>query len=294
MFGSDDTQFIDWVMTEVKFPNSMVDRITPASTDAARQHVRDRYGYDDVSVVVCEPFRQWVLEDDFVNNERPAWDLLDSVTLVGKGEVGPYEQRKIRILNGGHASLCYPAALLDVEYVHEVMEHPVLSKFLDKLERTEICTTVPVVADESPESYWETTAQRFRNPTVEDTIRRNCYDGASRQPKFIVPVVADILKKTMTVDGLALVSALWCRYCEGMTDSGVVIEPNDPQWDRLHELAIKAKTENDPTVWLDGLQKDVYGVDVVQNPIFRQAFSMAWTRIHDDGVEAALKHYIEN
>mmetsp|Transcript_534 Transcript_534/g.1363 ORF Transcript_534/g.1363 Transcript_534/m.1363 type:complete len:570 (+) Transcript_534:321-2030(+) len=296
MFGKENPDFAEWVRDNVKCPNSMVDRITPQTTPEIRQLIQDNYGYDDLSAVVCEPFRQWVIEgDEFVNGERPQWELLETVTCVPKGQVEPYELRKIRILNGGHASLCYPAALLDVTYVHDVMTHPVLSKFLDTLEHEEICGTCQVIAGETPEEYWKLTKARFSNPTVEDTISRNCYDGASRQPKFIVPVVASLLKEGKTnIDGLATVSALWARYVEGKTESGKTIEPNDPKWDQLQALALDAKSTKSPLKWVDGLTKDVYGQDVGQNPVFREAFEKAWHNIQDEGVEAALKAYIDS
>lgn len=141
---------------------------------------------------------------------------------------------KICILNGGHASLCYPAALLGVQYVHEAMEHPTIAQFLDALERNQIIPTVGPVPDTSLQDYWQLIAKRFSNPTIQDTIGRICYDGASRHPKFIVPVARDALQRgSSKIDGLALVSAMWCRYCQGQTESGEAIGPNDPQWDHL-------------------------------------------------------------
>lgn len=291
MYKDDD--LADWIDANIKCPNSMVDRITPATTDETRQHVRTTYGYDDAAVVFCEPFRQWVLEDNFGPSGRPDWHQLETVKLVPKGCVGPHELRKIRILNGGHATLSYPAALLGVKYVHEAVEHPSIAPFLDKVEREEIIPTVPDVPNDelSSEAYWETTVARFANPYIKDTIVRNCFDGASRQPKFIVPVAADALKQNGQVDGLALVSALWCRYCQGTTADGQTIAPNDPQWDRLQALAVRAK--NDPTVWLDELT-DVYGTDVAGNNIFRAAFVRALQTIEKEGVDAALKAYVNS
>jgi mannitol 2-dehydrogenase len=203
------------------------------------------------------------------------------------------ELMKIRVLNGGHAALCYPSALLGLKYVHNAMEHPVVSKFLDKLERTEIVPTVPPVPDTDVEEYWDIIAERFSNPTINDTIERNCYDGSSRQPKFIVPVAASAVKKIGTehcVDGLAMVSAMWCRYCQGTTEAGESIAPNAPNWDKLQETAMKAK--EDPCIWLSG-NSDVYG-PLGENEIFRSAFEKALKSIEENGVEGAMKMYIES
>lgn len=280
-----DAELGQWIDKTIAFPNSMVDRITPGTTDYQRTWVKEHYDFEDAAPIFCEPFRQWVLEDVFPQG-RPTLEQLEGVKFVT--DVAPYENMKIRILNGGHASLCYPSALLGVQYVHEAMEHPTIGPFLNALERNEIIPTVPPVPDTVLTEYWELIAKRFENPTLQDTIGRNCYDGANRQPKFIVPVATDGVKAGRPVDGLALVSAMWCRYCQGTTEAGETIAPNDPQWDRLQALAKQAATE-DPQLWLTGL-KEVYG-SIAHNPSFVQAFSKAMQTIQKDGVESAMQQY---
>jgi mannitol 2-dehydrogenase len=277
-----DKELADWIRDNVGFPNGMVDRITPATSELERAYVRDEFGYEDTFPVFCEPFNQWILEDDFPQG-RPA---LERVGVQFVPDVEPYEKMKIRILNGGHATLTYPSALLGVKYVHEAMEHPVIGPFLDAVERTEIIPTVPPVPDTNLIDYWKLIAKRFSNPTINDTIERNCFDGSSRQPKFIIPPAADCLKKGLGVDGLALVSAMWCRYCQGKTEAGETIEPNDPNWDRLHETACKAA--EDPSCWVG--MTDIYG-EVGQNPKFVESFSSALRTISKEGVEAAMQKY---
>lgn len=280
MYGSD---FATWIEQNVAFPNSMVDRITPGTTPEMREFVAAEYGLEDSSPIFCEPFRQWVLEDNFPSG-RPSWEKLESVSFVQ--DVAPYELMKIRILNGGHASLCYPAALLDLEYVHEATEHPVIGPFLDALEREEMIPTIPPVPSTSLSEYWELIGKRFSNPTICDTISRICFDGSSRQPKFIVPVARDALEANRKIEGLALVSALWCRYCQGTTESGKTIEPNDPQWDRLQLNANRAV--EDPMAWLGMV--DVYG-KVGEDPLFVDAFREALETVMTLGVEEAMMEY---
>ena len=281
-----DEEFVAWLEDNVAFPNSMVDRITPATTESQKKFVKDNYGYEDDAPIFCEPYRQWVLEDNFTDG-RPEFEKIDpSITFVD--DVAPYELMKIRILNGGHASLSYPAALLSLEYVHDAMEHPLIGKFLDIVEKTEIIPTIPPVPGTDLADYWKLINSRFSNPAMGDTIGRNTYDGASRQPKFIVPVAADGLKKGTKVDGLALVSAMWCRYCQGTVENGDEVPSKDPQWDRLTETAEEAKTN--PAAWL--AMEDVYGA-VGQDPVFQEAFAKALNTINSKGVEAALQQYID-
>lgn len=272
-----------WVRDSVAFPNGMVDRIAPATSDRERDICRETFGIDDAWPVFCEDFIQWVVEDNFPAG-RPAFETVGAQFV---SDVTPFEHMKIRILNGGHATICYPAGLLDVHFVHEAMEHPLVRGFLRKIELEEVLPILPPVPDTDLGAYFQLIERRFSNPKIGDTIRRLAFDGSNRQPKFIIPSVADRLAKGLPVDGLALESAFWCRYCEGTTDSGKVIEANDPIWDRLQTQARLAKT--DPMAWLE--MRDIYG-DVAQAPAFRDAFAASLRAIWADGAAAVLTRYI--
>ncbi|TIL79894.1 MAG: mannitol dehydrogenase family protein, partial [Mesorhizobium sp.] len=265
------------------FPNGMVDRITPATTDRERGILASDFGLEDNWPVFCEPFRQWVLEDHFTAGRPP----LEKVGVQFVKDVAPYELMKIRILNGGHATIAYPAGLMDIHFVHEAMQEPLVRGFLAKLERDEIIPTVPPVPDTVLEDYYQLIERRFSNPKIGDTIRRLCLDGSNRQPKFIIPTIADRLKAGKGVAGLALESALWCRYCFGTTDSGAVIEPNDPSWDRLRATARAAKDA--PGAWL--AMEDIYG-DVGRSAAFAEAFAHALDVLWANGARETLTRYL--
>ncbi|MEL6751772.1 MAG: mannitol dehydrogenase family protein, partial [Pseudomonadota bacterium] len=224
-----DTDLAEWIEANVAFPNSMVDCITPATSQREIDMVAETFGIDDKRPVACEPFRQWVMEDTF-SNGRPA---LDRVGVEFVKDVAPYELMKLRILNGGHAAIAYPAGLLGIHFVHDAMAHPLIAAFLEKLARVEVIPTVPEIEGVSFDDYLTTVIERFANHRIGDTISRLCLDGSNRQPKFIVPTIADRLKAGDPIDGLALESAFWCRYCCGETEAGETIAPNDPDWDNL-------------------------------------------------------------
>lgn len=283
--GLADPGLADWVRENVAFPNGMVDRITPATTDRERQWLRDTLGLDDGWPVFCEGFRQWVLEDDFPTG-RPA---LEQAGVEFVDDVTPYETMKIRILNGGHAVIAYPAALLDIHFVHEAMADPLISAFLRRIQHEEIMPVVEPPAGMEPRAYFLRIEQRFANPRIGDTVSRLCLDGSNRQPKFILPTVADRLAKGLDVAGLALVSALWCRYCHGETDSGRAIAPNDPNWDRLQAAAHAARGE--PAAWL--AMEDIYG-DTANVETFRRPFAAALKALWQRGTKDVLQHYVES
>ena len=267
----------------VAFPNGMVDRITPATTDRERAMLASEFGVEDNWPVFCEPFRQWVLEDNFTAG-RPA---LEKVGVQFVKDVSPFELMKIRILNGGHATIAYPAGLMDIHFVHEAMQEPLVRGFLAKLEHDEIIPTVPPVPGVVLEDYYQLIEQRFSNPKIGDTMRRLCLDGSNRQPKFIIPTIADRLTAGKGVTGLALESALWCRYCFGTTDSGAVIEPNDPNWDRLQATAKAAKA--DPAAWL--AMDDIYG-EVGKSTVFADAFAASLKTLWEIGTRQTLTRYL--
>ena len=280
-----DPGLASWIRANVAFPNSMVDRITPATTDRERAILRDKYGVEDNWPVFCEQFRQWVVEDKFPAG-RPA---LETVGVTFTSDVAPYELMKIRILNGGHAAIAYPAGLLDIHFVHEAMEDRQISAFLDKLTKSEIQPTIPPPPNTSLDDYRELIARRFANPKIGDTIQRLCFDGSNRQPKFILPTAADRLKSGASIKGLALVSALWCRYCYGESEGGKAIAPNDPNWERLQRAAKPAR--NDPQAFLK--LHHIFG-KLAEEPAYVSAFSSALSALWARGVRSTLADYLSD
>jgi len=279
---SDDAH--DWIADNVAFPCGMVDCITPATGPREIGIVRDQFDIEDAAPVVCEPFRQWVLEDDFPQG-RPA---LETVGVEFVEDVAPYELMKLRILNGGHATIAYPAGLLGIHFVHEAMQNPLVTGFLEKLEFTEIIPTVPEIPGVSLTGYYDKIVDRFSNSAVGDTIPRLCLDGSNRQPKFILPAISARLEAGQPVDGLALEVALWCRYCAGTDENGQPITIDDIAAERLIRQAIAARA--DPSAWLS--MHDIFG-DLGHNPVFSDAFAKALNALWRGGVAATLAGYLK-
>ncbi|MGV8987854.1 MAG: mannitol dehydrogenase family protein [Cypionkella sp.] len=278
-----DPALADWIRANVAFPNGMVDRITPATGPRERAMAAEFGLADDPVPVTCEPFRQWVLEDNFPAG-RPA---LEKVGVTFTSHVHAFEAMKIRILNGGHAIIAYPGGLKGINFVHEAMADPTIRTFLDAVETREILPIVPPVPGQDLGDYKTTIIERFSNPEVADTERRLCLDGSNRQPKFIVPSIRDVLKTGGKAEGLTLLSAMWCRYCFGTTEAGEVTPPNDPNWDLLQATAKIAKTN--PAAWI--AMEPVYG-DLAQDAGFVATFAEALGFVWEHGVEAAMQHYI--
>ena len=277
-----DPGFADWIDANVAFPNSMVDCITPATSDRERKLVADKFGLADAVPVACEPFRQWVLEDNFPQG-RPKLELVGAEFV---SNVAQFELMKLRILNGGHAAIAYPAALLGHWFVHDAMADRRISGWLDRLTRTEIVPTLQPIPGVSYDAYREKIADRFSNPEVGDTIPRLCLDGSNRQPKFVLPVLRQAMAENRHYKGLSLEVALWCRYCAGTDEAGNVIAPNDDNATDLKLRALAAKT--DPQAFLSNTL--VFGT-LGQDTRFASAFAVALASLWANGVEATLNAY---
>ena len=280
-----DPGLADWIDANVAFPNGMVDRITPATGPREVGIVADDYGIDDNWPVFCEEFKQWVLEDNFPAG-RPA---LEEVGVQFVEDVAPYEHMKIRILNGGHAAIAYPAALLDIHFVHEAMDDADIRAFLIKLEQDEIIPVIPPVPGIDLRTYLSTIVSRFSNPKIGDTVPRLALDGSNRQPKFILPSTADRLRRGEDVTGLALVSALWCRYLAGKSDAGKALEVKDELIEILQPAALLALEQPEHFVGL----KSIFG-ELGSSAIFTQSFVKALKSIAENGTRETLQLYAKD
>ncbi len=277
-----DPLLADWIDANVAFPNSMVDSIAPA-TGPAELALAENFGIRDAAVVTHEAFRQWVIEDQFCAG-RPNWE---QVGATFSDDVHSFETMKIRILNAGHQVLANVGEIRGVETIAGCMADPAISNFFRKVEMEEIAPTVTPVPGMTPQSYVSLIEQRFSNPRIVDTTRRVAFDGSARHPGFVLPIVRDQLAAGRSVEGLALAEAFWARMCEGTRENGTEIQPNDPIWPDLKELATASHRR--PKAWLE--QYRIYG-DLADSDDFVSSFSRWLTLIWEQGSDEALAQYL--
>ena len=278
-----DPELGDWVEREVRFPNSMVDRITPATTDADRAEVRERFGIDDRWPVVCEPFTQWVLQDDFTAG-RPPYEAA-GVQVVA--DVEPYELMKLRLLNASHQALCYFGYLCGYRLVHEAARDPLFQAFLLGYMDEEATPTLPPVPGVDLGEYKHTLIERFSNPQVRDTIARLCAESSDRIPKWLLPVIRAQLATGGEMKRSAAVVASWARYAEGTDEQGEPIEVVDRLADTLTELARRQREDADAFI----SNRLLFG-DLVDDERFRTAYRSALASLHDHGARATLESLV--
>ena len=259
-----DPDLGNWVEQTVRFPNSMVDRITPATTDADREEIRIRFGIEDRWPVVCEPFVQWVLEDSFSNGRPP----FEQVGVQVVDHVEPYELMKLRLLNASHQGLCYFGRLCGYELVHEAAADPLFRTFLRGYMDREATPTLEPVPGVDLDDYKDTLIERFSNPEVRDTIARLCAESSDRIPKWLLPVVRAQLSLGGEIVRSAAIVASWARYAEGIDEHGEPIEVVDRQRDLLMELAVRQR--QDPLAFITN--RELFG-DLVEQRTIRRGVS---------------------
>jgi mannitol 2-dehydrogenase len=275
-----DPELGAWVAEEVPFPSSMVDRITPATTDQDRAEVAERFGIDDGWPVVCEPFTQWVLEDRFSLGRPP----LEDVGVQVVDDVEPYELMKLRLLNATHQALCYPGHLAGYRLVHEAAQDPVFRDFLlGYMEREAIPTLRPVPGIDL-RRYCADVIERCSNPAIRDTLARLAFDGSERLPKWLLPVIRENLAAGRDVRLSAAVVASWARYAEGVDEQGRPIEVVDSRRDSL--MANARRQREDPLAFV--ADRELFG-DLIDDERFTTPYRAALASLHEVGAMATLR-----
>lgn len=271
-----------WIESNVAFPNSMVDGITPVTTDADRAQLRSDFGIECAWPVVTEPFSQWVLEDHFPQG-RPAWEQAGA-TFVD--DVTGYEIMKLRLLNAGHLSLAYLAALRGIHFVHDATDdpllHPFLVQFLDQV--TPIVVPPPGV---SVGDYKRMLVRRFANPAINDQISRLCSEGSSKLPKFLLPSIRELARAGQPYGHLLLVVAAWCVHLRGTDENGAPF----PVLDRDKDMLLATLNNGQPFPENLLQIKTIFG-DVPELPGFTSEITKLAHQLQTEGATKVLQQTV--
>lgn len=269
-----------WLAGNCAFPNSMVDRITPSTTDEHRAMVREKFGIDDAWPVVTEPFRQWVIEDRFPAG-RPAWERAGAQMT---SDVLPYEKLKIRLLNAGHQAICHIGRLLGYRYVHEAMANERIRMLVRTLMDQEVTPLLPEVRGIDLREYKMILLERIGNPAINDQLERIGMEGSARMPKFILPSIIEQLERGGPIRMLCFTVACWFRCLAGFDERGSEIALVDPMRNRLRDLARSGGP--DPRALLT--LTELFGEILPQSPAFVDSVAHALRSLYEHGAEAAL------
>ncbi|MDR2567315.1 MAG: mannitol dehydrogenase family protein [Bifidobacteriaceae bacterium] len=279
-----DQGMADWIGQAVAFPSSMVDRITPQTTDQDRRDVAERFGIEDGWPVVAESFTQWALTDWFPLG-RPRFEDA-GVQVVA--DVVPYELMKLRLLNASHQGIAYLAYLAGYRYVHDAARDPDMARFLLAYMDSEATPTLRPVEGVDLAAYKRELISRFSNAEVRDTVARLAAEGSDRIPKWLVPLMNEQLAQGGDIRRSAAICAAWARYCEGVDEQGAAISIVD---NALEQVTAAAKAQaGDPLAF--ARQKTFFG-DLADRPEFAEPYLWALDSLHRVGAAATLKALAE-
>jgi mannitol 2-dehydrogenase len=273
-----DPALADWITERVRFPNGMVDRITPKTTDEDRAELSRRFGLEDRWPVLCEPFTQWVLEDDFSDGRPPLEDA--GVQIVP--DVEPYELMKLRLLNASHQALCYPGHLVGYRFVHDVTTDPLFAGYLLDYMTAEAIPTLRPVPGIDLDGYARQLIERFSNPEVRDTVARLCANASDCIPKFLLPVIRHQLAAGGPITRSAAVVAAWARYAEGTDENGAPHALDDVLAPQL--AAAAGRQRQDLTAFIEG-NRTVFG-ELADDPRFTAVYGAILASLLARGVRA--------
>lgn len=259
-----DAELANWIDRQVSFPNAMVDRITPVTTDADIAELRDSAGLKDAWPVTCEPFCQWVIEDNFCNG-RPAWETVGAQFVP---DVSPYEKMKLRLLNAGHSVLGILGSLAGFDTIDQCVSDDLFAKYLRAFMDREATPVLDAVAGIDLDDYKNTLIGRFGNPNIKDNLSRICLESSSKLPVFLLPTISENLQRGGSIQYAALVIAAWCVYSDTAVDqNGRELEITDAMKAELHQAA--RGTQADRLSFLK--LKSVFG-DLAENKRFADAY----------------------
>lgn len=279
-----DPDLAAWIAGEVRFPSSMVDRIVPAATETSLAHAARLLGLRDEAAVSAETFAQWVIEDDFAAG-RPQWEAA-GVELVR--DVVPYQEMKLRLLNGSHSAIAYLGALLGQPFVADVMADPELARFVARLMREEIAPCTPIPPGFDAEGYIRALLQRFANRSLNHRTLQIAMDGSQKIPVRWLPTLREARRRGMPVPRLITALAAWLRFLGGHDEAGQELPLDDPMATRLR--AVAARTAGDPVALVRAALaiEEVFGRDLREDAGLVDQLTQASARIGRNGVRAAL------
>ncbi|MGY1771303.1 mannitol dehydrogenase family protein [Blastococcus sp. SYSU D00813] len=271
-----------WIDANVAFPSSMVDRITPNTSPEDRDAVAEALGVDDRWPVITEPFRQWVVEDEFCNGRPP----LEDVGVRFVPDVSPYETIKTRLLNAGHSSIAYLGYLAGHRTTADVMADPVLREFLTRLMAEEIAPSLPDVPDLDLAGYQATLLDRLANPRMADQLARLARRGSTKIPNYVLPSVRAALDAGRPHHLLCVAVAGWLRFLRGQDYAGDEVPVAGPRMD-LVPVAQEAGSDASPL-----LSEQAVFDSIGRDPRFADCVQDALSALEDEGPCEVVQRFL--
>ncbi|MHB0952396.1 MAG: mannitol dehydrogenase family protein [Allorhizobium sp.] len=280
-----DPALADWISAEGAFPSTMVDRIVPATKPEDIERLSRWTGVLDLSPVMHEPFRQWVVEDHFVDGERPD---LAAVGVQLVKDVTPFEHMKLRCLNGTHSALAYLGYLAGYETISDTVADPDFARFCKRLWKNEIVPGLKAPEGVDLVAYTAALFDRYSNPAIRHRTWQIAMDGSQKLPQRILSTLGENLRAGRPIKGLTLAVAAWMRYVAGVDERGGTIDVRDPLAARLKTLSDGAATDRERVAALLSV-REVFPAALAENEQFRSALIAAYAGLVDRGTKRMVE-----
>ena len=279
-----DTKLAKWIETNVTFPNTMVDRIVPATTENDINEAKRILNVTDQAVIICELFKQWIIEDQFCNG-RPQWELAGAQLVQ---DVTLFENMKLRMLNGCHSTLAYLGYLAGYEFIYQVMKIPAFVSLIDKMMTNEIIPTLEVPEATDLLIYKDQLIERFRNPNIKHKTYQIAMDGSQKLPQRLLNTIRDRITASADYHLLALAVASWMRYACGINEQSEKIFIQDPLADRFAQIAAKDNGDVEQLVRQFTSITEIFGTDLARNQHFLEKLTHYLGQLFAEGAETTV------
>ena len=280
-----DPQLAKWIQNNTTFPCTMVDRIVPAATPETLEEIQEELGgMFDPCGIACEPFIQWVIEDNFVT-ARPNWNEAGAEFV---DNVVPYEEMKLRMLNGSHSFLAYLGYLAGYEHINDCMNDENYKKATLSLMLQQQAPTLNVASHVNLQQYAEKLIERFSNPSLKHRTWQIAMDGTQKLPQRMLDSIRWHIKHNSDFSLLALGVAGWMRYVGGIDDHNQIIDIRDPMVDELKRLVAASDDGVERVNMLLSLEA-VFGFDLPNNPLFKDKITKHYLSLMEKGAKQTIK-----
>jgi fructuronate reductase len=277
-----DPAMVAYIEKKVRFPSTMVDRITPAATEATLADAERLIGRRDLAAVETEPFSQWIIEDDFASG-RPDWAAAGALFVR---DVAPYEKMKLRMLNGTHSMLAYAGFLAGHAYVRDAMADAALAR-LARRHMQEAARTLDPVPGIDLDRYADDLVGRFANPAIAHQTYQIAMDGTQKLPQRLLEAATVALKRGLPLDTYAFAVATWMRYALGRKENGETYALRDPREAEIVKLMGSANEADAIVERLLGLP-GLFPAELVRLDQWRGAVSGRLKTMLGKGMRAAI------
>lgn len=280
-----NVELAEWIRRNVSFCSTMVDRIVPATTEQDIIATANEIGVEDQAVVICEPFRQWVIENNFCT-ERPRWEDVGALIV---DDVTPFETMKLRLLNGSHSTLAYVGFLAGHKYIHQAIADPALQLLIENLMDIEVTPTLHIPAGFDIDSYKKTIRTRFANSLVPYKTTQVAMDGSQKLPQRLLDTAVELIQQGYRPKIIPFIIAAWFIYLTGTNEAGEVFDVNDPKAKLLTPIAREIYQDELQQVMALIEASEIFPAELASNNQFVKDIADRLTQIKNSGITQAIK-----